>query len=313
MAAADVELRTSENPRFNPFTRVGELIRRREIIGNLAGKELKVKYKSTFLGVAWSMLNPLLYLLVFWVVFTKFLPSGIPGYAVFLLSGILGYTLFSVGLQTATSSVVDGASLVTKVAFPREVLPLASIGAALVNFVYQFVVLVAFMLAIRHEFLGWNLLLVPAALAVLLLFTTALAMGASAVNVRYRDVRHMVELSLVAWFWVTPIVYAPSLVLDRLDGVARAVYLANPLTAVTMAFQRALYGNRLMGACAGEVPADGALPGRLASADCTPVLPDPGISWYVGRLGLVAAASLVLLLLTWWLFFRRSGDFAEEV
>jgi len=309
MATADVGYRTSENPRFNPAARLMELLRRREIIGNLAGKELKVKYKSTVLGVAWSMLNPLLYLVVFYIVFQVLLSGAIPDFAVFLLSGLLGYTLFSTALQTSTTSVVDNAPLVTKVAFPREILPLSTIGAALVNFFYQLAVLILFMLVIGYGFTGWGLLLVPAALAVLLLFTTAVSLGTSALNVRYRDTRHMVELSLVAWFWITPIVYQPSLVLDKLDGLARALYLANPLTAVTMAFQRALYGVRV--AC----PQDGGsgLPGRLAPPECSHVLPDPGLSWYFGRLGLLAAASIVLLLLTWWFFFRRSGDFAEEV
>lgn len=312
MATTDVEYRTSESPRFNPVARAAELVRRREIIGNLTGKELKVKYKSTVLGVAWSMLNPLLYLVVFYIVFEVLLGGAIPDFAVFLLSGLLGYTLFSTALQTATTSVVDNASLVTKVAFPREILPLSAIGAALVNFVYQFAVLVLFMVVIGYGFTGWDLLLVPAALAVLLLFTTAVSMGTAAINVRYRDTRHLVELSLLAWFWITPVVYAPSLVLDRLEGLARTLYLANPLAAVTMAFQRALYGVRMIGPCDGR-GVDPVLPGRLAAPECTSVLPVPEASWYFYRLGLVAAASAVLLLVTWWFFFRRSGDFAEEI
>ena len=291
--ARDV-IRTSEPPRLNVLRRAGELLRHRELIGNLTAKELKVKYKSTALGVIWSMLNPLLYLIVFWLVFTIFLPSGIPDFAIYLLSGLLGYTLFSTGLQGATSSVVESAALVTKVAFPREILPLSAIGASLVNFFYQFLVLVAFMVVVGHSFLGPELLLVPFALVVLLLLLTALGMGAAAANVRYRDTRHLVELSLIAWFWVTPVVYSAQLVLDRLGPVAEGFYLANPLTAVTLAFQRALYGNRLM-------------------TDGVPVLPDPGIAWYAMRLGFVALASLVLLSLTWRAFFRMSGDFAEEL
>jgi len=292
--ATRADVRTSEPPRLRAFRRAGELFRHRELIGNLTGKELKVKYKSTALGVVWSMLNPLLYLVVFWLVFTVFLPSGIPDFAIYLLSGLLGYTLFSTGLQGATSSVVESAALVTKVAFPREILPLSAIGASLVNFFYQFVVLVAFMLVIGHSFLGPQLVLAPAALAVLLLFLTAIGMGTAATNVRYRDTRHLVELSLIAWFWVTPVVYSAQLVLGRLGPVADGFYLANPLTAVTLSFQRALYGYQHM-------------------TDGTPVLPDAGITWYAIRLGMVALASLVILYLTWRAFFRMSGDFAEEL
>lgn len=294
MAAPDIGFRTSEPPKLRLLGQLGALLRHREVLGNLTTKELKVKYKSTVLGVVWSMLNPLLYLLVFLVVFTYFLPSGIDNFAVYLLSGLLGYTMFSTGLMGATASVVDNAALVSKVAFPREILPLSSIGASLVNFLYQFLVLILFLIAFQYSFIGPALALVPGALAVLLLFTTALGLGTAALNVRYRDTRHLIELSLIAWFWVTPIVYPASLVLERFGGesIAARFYMANPLTAVTLAFQRALYGGEATG---------------------LEVLPDPGLAWYWFRLGLVAAASIVLLLLTWRTFFRMSGDFAEEL
>jgi ABC-2 type transport system permease protein len=294
MAASDVGFRTSEPPRLHLLGQTRAILARREVLGNLTSKELKVKYKSTVLGVIWSMLNPLLYLLVFFLVFTFFLRSGIPDFAVYLLSGLLGYTMFSTGLMGATGSIVDNAALVSKIAFPREILPLSTIGAALVNFFYQFLVLIAFLLAIGYSFIGPAFALVPGALAVLLLFTTALGLGTAALNVRYRDTRHLIELSLIAWFWVTPIVYPASLVLDRLGeaSIAARVYLANPLTAITLAFQRAIYG--------GE-------------SESLPELPVAGITWYWYRLGLVAAASIVLLVLTWRTFFRMSGDFAEEL
>lgn len=311
--ASGLHHRTSENPRFSLLERIRQVVGRREVIGNLIGKELKVKYKSTVLGVLWSMLNPLLYLVVFWIVFTVFLPAGIPDFAVFLLSGLLAYTLFATGLGAGTSSVVDNASLVTKVAFPREVLPLAAVGASLVNFAYQLAVLLLFMVVIGYDFVGWDLVLVPTALAVLLLFTTAVAMGTSALNVRYRDTQHLVELSLLAWFWVTPIVYSASVVLGRLDVWAQRLYLANPLAPIALAFQRGLYGYRLAGNC-NDAGVRDALPARLAELPgCQAILPDPGLTWYFYRLGLVALGSLVLIGLTWWIFFRMSGDFAEEL
>ncbi|MGH2653975.1 MAG: ABC transporter permease, partial [Actinomycetota bacterium] len=143
---SEVLVRTNEAPRLRVFQRLGELWRDREILANLARKELRVKYKSSALGVAWSMLNPALYLVVFYVVFTYFLPSGIEDFPVYLLSGLVPWTLFTTGLQGATTSVVGGANLVAKVAFPHELLPLAAIRAQLVNFFFQLVVLVAFLL-----------------------------------------------------------------------------------------------------------------------------------------------------------------------
>lgn len=300
MAAPEVLVRTNEPPHLRVVGRVRELVGRREVLANLVRKEMKVRYKSSVLGVLWSMLNPLLYLVVFYVVFTYFLRSDIPNFSVYLLSGLLAWTLFSTGFQGATSSVVNNAPLVTKVAFPREILPLSVIGASVVNFGFQSLVLLAFMLVSTHPFLGANLLLLPLALAVLLLFTVAVSLLTSASNVRYRDTHHLVELALVAWFWMTPVVYSASLVERNLGSTALQVYLLNPLTNVILGFQRALYGGT-----SGEI--------LFGGPHQPPVLPDPGLAWYAVRLGVVGAASLALLYLTWRFFYRLSGDFAEEL
>jgi ABC-2 type transport system permease protein len=275
------------------FRQLGELWRSREILVNLARKELKVKYKSSALGVAWSMLNPILYLVVFYVVFSLVIRNDIPDFQIYLVSGLLAWTLFSAGFQGATTSITDNGPLVSKVAFPREVLPLASIGAQLVNFFFQLLVLVGALLIFGKPFLGMNLLLVPAALAVLLLFTTALGLATSAFNVKYRDTGHLVELAVLAWFWGTPIVYPVTLVTRNLGDVATSVYFANPMTNIVLAFQRALYGP--------------------TSAEGLAKLPAPGITWYAERLIWVGIASTVLLYLTWWVFHRLAGDFSEEL
>jgi ABC-2 type transport system permease protein len=289
--SAEVLVRTSEPPRLKVLGRVRELWRSREVLGNLARKELKVRYKSSVLGVLWSMLNPILYLVVFSVVFTVFLPSQIRDYPVYLLSGLLAWTLFSTSLQGATLSVVGNSELVPKVAFPREILPLAAVRAQTVNFLFQFVVLMAFMLIIGYPFLGPALLLVPAALFVLILFVVALGFATSALNVRYRDTGHLIDLALLAWFWSTPIVYPAKLVAERLGPWFR-LYLANPMANVVLAFQRGLYGGD---------PSNRAL------------LPVADVGWYWVRLGIVGLGSLILLLVTWRLYFRLSGDFAEEL
>ena len=201
-------MRTSEPPRLKPLSRLRELGAAREILGNLIRKEVKVKYTSSVLGAAWSMLNPVLYLAVFTLVFAVVLRNDLPHYPVYLLSGLLAWNLFATSLGLASRSVVDNANLVTKVAFPREILPMSSIGTALVDFVLQAVVLVAFMLVFGHGIGGLGLLLLPLAMLALLLFTSALAFWVSGLNVRYRDTQHLLGLALLAWFWVTPVVYA---------------------------------------------------------------------------------------------------------
>jgi ABC-2 type transport system permease protein len=297
----EVAVRTSEPPHLRPLARLRELGRAREILSNLVRKEVKVKYKSSLLGVAWSMLNPILYLAVFSLVFTVVLPRGVPHFAIYLLSGLLPWSLFSTALAMSARSVVDNGNLVNKVYFPREVLPLASLGAALVDFVLEAVVLAAFMLAFAYDFWGTNLLLLPLSFVALLLFTAAMGLWVSALNVRYRDTQHLLSVALLLWFWFTPIVYPSGLLYETLGtrevlGVsAFHLALVNPMVGIVMGFQRALY--RVVS----PVGADGA------------VLAPVSLAWLALLVGAVAVGSLILLWLAWRTFFRMSGDFAEEL
>src|SRR5438874_10724218 len=114
----DLEVRTSESPRLHPRARLREILRDRQILANLVRKEVKVKYKSSVLGAAWSMLNPILYLAVFTLVFSVVLPASVPHFPIYLLSGLLAWNLFATSLGLASRSVVDNANLLTKVYFP---------------------------------------------------------------------------------------------------------------------------------------------------------------------------------------------------
>jgi ABC-2 type transport system permease protein len=300
-SANEVAVRTSEPQKLRALSRLRELAGAREILENLIRKEVRVKYKSSVLGVAWSMLNPLLYLVVFSLVFTVVLPNRIPRFPVYLLSGLLAWGLFSNSLGQAVKSVVDAGNLVNKVYFPREVLPLASVGAALVDFAFQSLMLLAIMLLLRYGFWGANLLLLPLSFFALLVLTTAVGLFVSALNVRYRDTQHLLTVGLFLWFWLTPIVYPSGFLSERLASVhvlgvsAYHLVLANPMTGIVMGFQRALYGVV-------------APPGSDA-----PVLLPVSLEWLATLVGAVAVGSLLLLWLAWRSFFRMSGDFAEEL
>lgn len=291
--------RTSEEPRLRVLARLRELWSYREILLNLVRKELKVKYTASVLGAVWSVLNPIVFLAVFTFV-VKILSNPTPDYPVFLLSGLLAWNLFSVALGNGTRSVIDNGNLVKKVYFPREILPLSVVGVALFDFVLQSAVLFVFIVASGYGFHAEALVLYPLSVVTLLVFTTALTFWVAAVNVRYRDVQHLIGLALLVWFWMTPIVYPGGLVQDKLTAADApftphlwTVYLLNPLTPIISGFQRALY------------------------ATVTPngirVLPDESVAWLAGVVALVLAGSLVLLYLTWRLFFHLSGDFAEEL
>src|SRR6478672_8968631 len=165
---SEPEVRTSENPKFHPIRRLRHLWTYREILVNLTRKEVKVKYTSSVLGSAWSMLNPIMYLVVFSFVFQVVLKSGIPNFPIYLLSGLLAWNVFSGSLTLSARSVVENANLVKKVYFPREILPLASVGATVFDFLLQGIVLIAFMALERYtEFLGLNLLLLPLSMVAL--------------------------------------------------------------------------------------------------------------------------------------------------
>ena len=286
------------SPRTPLIRRVVAIYHYRELLAGLIRKELKVKYKNSALGAIWSMLNPALYLVVFYVVFQIFLRSGIPKFAIFLLSGLLVWNFFSTALMGATTSVVTNSALVKKVSFPREVLPLAPIGAAIVHFFLQGIVLALALALFRYEASPKYALLLPPALVVLVLLTAALGILFAALNVSLRDMQHLLELSLVAWFWMTCIVYPYRLVADRLDDRSWLMFL-NPITAIVLAFQRAIY-NRV-----DAVGADGQV---------TNILPaETSLSWYLMHIGIVGAVSLALLAVSLTIFGRLEGNFAEEL
>jgi ABC-2 type transport system permease protein len=304
-ATSAISVQTSEPPRLRVLPRLRELGRDREILWNLVRKEVKVKYKSSVLGAAWSMLNPILYLAVFSLVFTVILPNSVPFFPIYLLSGLLAWNLFATSLGLAARSVVDNANLVTKVYFPREILPLASVGAAGVDFLLQGLVLVLFMAVFRYNFVGVNVALLPLAMVALLAFTSALALWVAGLNVRYRDTQHLLNLALLSWFWVTPIVYPSALAYGELgkhSQIFKYLYLANPMTDIVMGFQRALYR---------EIsPAVITKTGDLIHS---PVLAPVSVGWLALLLVAVTVGSLILLLMAWRTFFRLSGDFAEEL
>jgi ABC-2 type transport system permease protein len=295
IATVSVTERTSEPPRLHVRQRARELFAAREILWNLVRKELKVKYTASVLGAVWSLLNPVVFLAVFSFV-TAVLKGGIPDYPVFLLSGLLAWNLFSVSLSNGAQSVIANANLVKKVYFPREILPLGTVGVCLVDFVLQSAVLVVFFLIRGYGFQLGSIWLYPFAFAALVLITITFTMFVSALNVRYRDVQHLIGLALLVWFWMTPIVYGAgtvytSMIDSRFGITAWRVYLLNPLTWVVIGFQRALYH----------------------TPDGLRFLAPYTASQLAAALSVVIVVTGVAAYLAWRLFFSMSGDFAEEL
>ncbi len=276
---------------------------RLELLSNLVRKDLKVKYKNSALGFLWSLANPLLYLVVFGLVFGVFLKNGIPDFWVLFMSGLLVWNFFNLSTLSATGSVIGNANLVRKVRFPRVVLPLSSIGFAGVHFLLQLGVLLVVLVAFYRHAFGPQLVLLLPALLVVLLFTGGMALLASSLNVRYRDVEHLLEIALIAWFWLTPIVYSVSLarseLLGRFHNLLWYVYMGNPMTAVVTSMQRAIYRTTTV------INTQSKQPYQVLASD--------GYRFYLKWLAIDELVALVVLAVGLWVFRRLEGDFAEEL
>jgi ABC-2 type transport system permease protein len=285
-------------PRHSVSEHLGLIWAYRELWWELSRKELKVKYKNSVLGFAWSLLNPAMYLVIYYIVFQVLLGSGIENFPIFLLSGLLVWTMYSASLTAGAGSIVSNPSLVKKVYFPREVLPLATMGAAFLHFLLQFSVLIAALVAFRWSVSLEFVWLVLPALLVTVLLGSALGILLSAVNVYARDTQHLLELLVLLWFWLTPIVYPYMLIVEKLPEGWSWVARLNPMTSVVIAFQRAIYDR----------------PFGSEGTNGTAILPpDATAWWYFRNLLIIALVAVVLLWFAIRVFDRTEGNFAEEI
>ncbi len=279
-------------------TRLRELWASRELFAFLVRKDLKVKYKGSVLGLLWSLLNPAVMLIVYDIVFTKFLKNNAQDFALYLFAALIVWMLFQTALMGSSSVLVSNAAIVKKVAFPREILALSQVGTATVFFGFQMIVLVLFLVGLRIT-PDWTLLpLLPWAIIDLVLFTAALSVFLSAVTVYMRDVEHLIVVLLLAWQWGIPMVYSFNFVNSGDHRWIANLMLADPLAPVVLVFQRVLYGLR------GTVGANGVV---------TPFGTNYPIGFYVEMLAWVLVGSIALLVLALFIFGRIEGNFAEEL
>jgi ABC-2 type transport system permease protein len=271
----------------------------RELLDQLVRREIKARYKDSTLGFFWSLAKPLAMLFVYYVAIGKFLGAqrSIPDFAIFIYAGLTAWQLFSDIVIIGTGSIVANAGVIKKVYVPREVFPLSVLGSALFNFFIQLGILIAATAALGRFPTGVRWIYFILALAVMIPFSTALALLLSAINVYLRDVAYLVEIALMIFFWASPIIYSWKLVAGALAcrpaGVSSCtgsrleqVYLANPMTLVVLAFQKAFW----------------------VSGDAQPI-PD-----HLGRnLALTFVVSMVLLWLSQRIFARLQGNFAQEL
>lgn len=211
-----------------------ELWHFRELLFALTLKEIKIRYKQTLLGASWAILQPAALTIIFTIVFGVFLKvssSDIP-YPIFYFSALLPWTFFSTSITFGALSVVNNGNLVTKVKFPREILPFSSIGAAFFDFIMGAIIFVLMILYYQTP-ITINFFYIFLIIPTIFILTTGISLLMSAINVLYRDIRFVVPLILQIWLYATPIIYT----IDQVPEKFRPFYIINPMAPLIQSFR----------------------------------------------------------------------------
>ncbi|HEY4882614.1 MAG TPA: ABC transporter permease [Myxococcales bacterium] len=226
---------------------LAELLRYRQLVAVLVVRELKVRYKRSVLGLLWTMLNPLLLMVVYTVVFATIMRSPQRNFAIFLLSGLLPWLFFSTSVLQGLNSILANQELIRKVRLPQAVFPLSVVGSNLVNFVLSLLPMLLLMAVLRQPFTP-ALLFVPAGLLILAVFTSGVTLLFSTFTVFFRDVRHLAEVLLQMLLYLSPVFYDLQMLGQHEAWWFRAfrVFLrANPVTYLLPLIRDPVYYGRL--------------------------------------------------------------------
>jgi lipopolysaccharide transport system permease protein len=218
------------------ITHVRELLTYRQLLWRWVIRNIKVRYKQSFLGAAWAVLQPLSTTVLFALIFSYFVrveTEGAP-YLVFYYSALLPWTFFASSVSFGAQSLISNLNLVTKIYFPKEILPLSAVLASFVDFAVAAIIYVAMMIAYRVP-VSPSLLLLPVVLLVQVFLTVGVVLLASALNVFYRDIRFVVPLGMQLWMYATPVIYPISQVPERF----RVLYMViNPMAGLIDSYRR---------------------------------------------------------------------------
>ncbi|WP_258378099.1 ABC transporter permease [Curtobacterium sp. MCPF17_047] len=268
---------------------IREVFAHRQLLDLLIRRDLKSRYKDSALGFAWTLIRPLVQLAIYYFVLGKILGASrnIPEFAVYVFAGLTLYGLFSEIVAAGTASIVSNGGLIKKIYLPREIYPLASVGAALFNFGVQLVVLlVATLLQSGLAWIRPDLLYFFPSTLVILIWATALALLLAAANVYLRDMQYLVEVLVLLLMWASPIVYSWQQVANAAPQWLLTLYTANPITLAVLGFHRAFW-------TAGP---DSEYPSHLLL-----------------RLVIAGVVGLIALVLCQRVFAKLQGNFAQEI
>ncbi len=221
---------------------IEELLRYRELLLSLVEKEFKAKYKGTVFGFLWSLVVPVIMVLVYWFAFGYLMKTAIEDFPAYLLSGLLPWVFFQGSLMGGVTSITSNSSLIKKIYFPRELLPISAVLFNMIHFLLSFLILIPAVLLFGRPFHMEFYLLLPLILLLHLMLTVGIVLLVSAWNVFFRDVQHLLEVLLLAWFFMTPIIYSYAHVEGALKGPLLVLYNLNPVVGIIELYHCVFYG-----------------------------------------------------------------------
>jgi len=222
--------------------RLTQLFSYKDLLKNLVSRDFKTRYKRSYLGILWSLLNPLLIILVYTLAFDYIMRIRVKDFPMFFMCGYLPWSYFASSLSYSLTSLSDGGYLIKAVYFPREILPLSALLSCLMHFLITFLFVFP-VLMLYGYFPRWPILLLPVIILLQSLFIYGLSLFLSSIHVFFRDIRYILEVSLMAWFWLTPIAYPISLIPERFHFF----YKLNPMTLFVLAYREILLNGRIPG------------------------------------------------------------------
>lgn len=273
------------------LVKLQELWNYRELIRNMVGRDLKARYKNSVLGYIWSLLNPLLMMLIFWLVFSLLLTNDIKMFPVFLIVALLPWNFAVTAVSGGMRSILDNSNLVKKVYFPREILPITVVLSNLVNYVFALPVMFLVMGAVQWYTLGrlnfsWTFAFLPVIIIIQTIFLIGMALLLSTVAVFFRDTTHIIDILIQLWIFLTPVFF--SLEQIATPTQAKMVRWLNPMASIVDFYRDILYGQTKN------------------------LIPVPGLPALDGVFRTLLTA-LVILALGSFVFHRYSGRFGEEI
>ncbi len=263
------------------ISNVKTLFSYRELLFSLTKKELKVKYRGSALGFFWSLLNPILTMLVYSFVFSIVLRPGIKEFAIFLICALLPFNFLSNSVNYGASSIIGNSNLVNKIYFPREIIPLSIVFANLVNFFFELIALFIVLAVMGYKFYIF-LYLLPVLIFIQFFLVVGMTLLVSALNVFFRDLQHLITIIMMVWFFGTPIIYPLSMVPERFQFIIKI----NPMTIYAAYYRNIFYYVKY--------PEGAGFPDTLET---------------LGALGI----TLLIFFIGYYVFKRLEPRFAEEI